>query len=1053
MRKRGQGDDAWINLNNYVVSVTGINEVDVARIKTKLSLATIKTLEVTSPLSEVSDQDFDNTGIANIFTSYDVPTNGVVVKYSHNAINRDGTLDFVFTISKEGETATITITVTVTGIDESYVDSTKAMIEGLQLKTLILTSPLGEVTEQDFDNTGNAQIFTSYTPPTNGVEVKYSHGAISSDGTFDFTFTISIRSIEKTVIISVAVAGIDVAQVRAALENLPTTAITHVDHIAAVPDWTSIDDYLFSDIIKKTRPSLSTNIEAQYRILDALNEDGDLTVEFRMRKRGQGDDAWINLNNYVVSVTGINEADVARIKTKLSLATTKTLEVTSLLSEVNDQDFDNTGTANIFTSYDVPTNGLEVKYSHDAINRDGTLVFTLTFSKGSITDSITRTITVLGIDQAIAKEALEGLPTTPIHHTNHIPAVTNWTNADDDFFTNIIKKQKPDYPSTIELQYRILNALTADGELTVEFHIRKQGLSDWTQINDYVVSVSGINEVDVASMKEILEGLTLKETLSVTNGFSEVRDRNFNNTGNANIFTSYSVPIEGVKVKYSRDALNTDENVDFTLTISKGSVSDTITKTIFVQGVDQGKAKLYLEGLTKKLFLRGSNVPTPNKGFLDENNARRIFTFANGESYSPPSNVSIYYLAAALDVNHFIITFTITRNQPTTTSEMKFVWSFTLQDGTDVKKVYDDLVKLTPQTLVVTGPLSEVTNQNFNNTGDNQIFGSSYTAPTNGVKIKYSHGALNSDGTVNFTLTINKGMATKTLTKRVAVRGINQGNAKTYLEGLTLRHYQLDDSLPTSSSGTLSSDNAEIFFTFSSGASYSSFDNVVITYQVSEIENYEFSVTFTITTNISPSIDPVSTSRVYYVGDHDVNQVYDYLENLTLRIINTTNKIPEVDNKQIFNNSGTAWIFAEYSLPNDKVTVKYTHPLIDYDGKWAYTLYIEKGDISRTLVRMVGVEGISLLSASDYIRSLTPKKFDQAPSFPEIDESWTETFDASAAAKFFSDDYVPPKGATIKYWWYKWNNKIYLEFLVDVWKSDNSYKKSQLVQIIIPIGG
>ena len=61
---------------------------------------------------------------------------------------------------------------------------------------------------------------------------------------------------------------------------------------------------------------------------------------------------------------------------------------------------------------------------------------------------------------------------------------------------------------------------------------------------------------------------------------------------------------------------------------------------------------------------------------------------------------------------------------------------------------------------------------------------------------------------------------------------------------------------------------------------YQSPKNVSITYYVSKIENYQFTVTFTIRKSDSSSTQPITITKTYYMGDRDVNNAYDYLKHL-----------------------------------------------------------------------------------------------------------------------------------------------------------------------------
>jgi len=530
--------------------------------------------------------------------------------------------------------------------------------------------------------------FDATLPPiTNDIELTYSHPPLNKDGQLTVAFIIrNVHDETQSVIIRVPieVRGIDVANTKLILETLSTTEINHFSYISAVPSWTELDDNFFWNIIKKEKPVMPPNMEIQYRIPNALTEDGELIVEFRIRK--QGDTNWVRSKNYVVKVSGINASYVASIKTMIDALTLKTLIVDGPLSEVNMQNFDNTGNAEIFVSYTPPSNGVNIKYSHSALNSNGAWDFTLFITKGSYTDSITKKIIVEGINIVNARTILEGLSTTEISQSVHIPAVSSWTELDDNFFENIIKKEKPTLPSNIEIQYRIPNAVIEDGELTVEFQIRKWGDTNWIRINDYVVNVVGINAADVALVKTMIDSLTLR-TLSLNEELSEVSNQNFDNTGNANVFASYTIPTNGVDVKYSHSALHEDGEITFIFTLTKEEQTDTISKIVAVNGIDQARAVAYLNSLTPYQHERGFIWPEPWEGTVTRNFARdhrvvlTAFEFEAGKQFWPTRNVIFSYRVEKISEDQYDVTFILTRVPPTTTEPVIWKLSYFLVDS------------------------------------------------------------------------------------------------------------------------------------------------------------------------------------------------------------------------------------------------------------------------------------------------------------------------------------------------------------------------------------
>ena len=770
---------------------------------------------------------------------------------------------------------------------------------------------------------------------------------------------------------------------------------------------------------------------------NGLTQDGDLILHFELTK---GDQPVVR-TAIEIPVIGI---DLEKAKISLEQLTPKVLTKTTDIPPLTDETtFGKTEVAKYFIdeNYQEPY-GIDITYSHEGLTQDGNLVLNFKLTKVNQPEVKTSiNIPVRGIDLEKAKTYLEGLTPKQLTKTADIPALIETTfdaSAVAEYFTD--DTYNP--PTGVTITYSH-NGLTQDGNLVLNFKIRKVNQPDEVLL---LINIPVIG-IDLGNAIAYLQGLTPK-VLTKTTDIPALTETTFDKTEAEKYFTDTYEKPDGIDITYSHEGLIGEGNLVLHFKLTKGNqpVASTLIN-ILVTGVDQSNAIAYLAGLTPKQLTKTADIlALTDETPFDTTEAAKYFTEGN---YQEPSGVTITYSHNGLTHDgNLVLNFKIKKvNQPDALLSVNIPVI-----GIDLGKAKTYFEKLTTKTQKASFNIDPLEETIFY-AGNGLRYFNDYEQPK-GVTIKYSHTGLDHDGTLVLHFTIEKqGQTPIVISRNVLVYGIDQENAASHLYVWNRRKFQVGDSLPTPKKGTLDSTNVNQFFDFSRGPAYSNLENVTITYEVSEIENYEFKVEFTIASNTSPELRRLDIT--YYMGDRDVNQVYDYLEGLTPIVVNTSNVIPEYleSNKQDFNNEGTAKIFDKYSLPNDKVTVKYTHPLIDEDGMWAYTLYIEKdGVTTRTLIKSVGVEGISMLRATNYLRSLTPKTFDQPPTFPEIDDTWKEPFDATAAARFFTNTYIPPKGATITYYWVKWNNQIYLEFTVDVWKYDHKYKFSRLIQILIPIG-
>ena len=259
--------------------------------------------------------------------------------------------------------------------------------------------------------------------------------------------------------------------------------------------------------------------------------------------------------------------------------------------------------------------------------------------------------------------------------------------------------------------------------------------------------------------------------------------------------------------------------------------------------------------------------------------------FDDSSSYQPPAYVSIAYQVSFVDNDQYTVTFTITKNQQSSTREVTLTIDYFIGNPTIVSAA-SYLYGLEKKSLTKNGDISSITEKTFNYEEVQKFFNTNDFTPPKDVTITYWHDGLNHDGNLVLNVKIKKDeQNTKTLTFDIPVVGIDQGKAQSYLQILTQKQFQVDDDLSFPKTEVLDATNANRFFTFNQEIPYSNPDNVTITYNMSEVNDYQFSVDFIITRNNPTITSPITITKTYYMGDRDVNSVYDYLENLPLQTL------------------------------------------------------------------------------------------------------------------------------------------------------------------------
>ena len=69
---------------------------------------------------------------------------------------------------------------------------------------------------------------------------------------------------------------------------------------------------------------------------------------------------------------------------------------------------------------------------------------------------------------------------------------TEWSPVTDQLLSKILIHDKPDFPSFLDIEYKIPTALTEDGTLEIKFRIKNKISENWEQEKDVNIEVEGI---------------------------------------------------------------------------------------------------------------------------------------------------------------------------------------------------------------------------------------------------------------------------------------------------------------------------------------------------------------------------------------------------------------------------------------------------------------------------------------------------------------------------------------------------------------------------------
>ena len=453
------------------------------------------------------------------------------------------------------------------------------------------------------------------------------------------------------------------------LENISNDPIEVEFYSIAFDDWSDINDDFFIKKIKKPIIKIPSEFEAQYRIPNSLNYDGDLVVDFRIRKKG--DVSWTSVNSYIVSVTGITRykmiADFDAFGEKKILERNSEnglLEVEeSVWTDRNNKYFTSPYSEQVpyMTSIKIlPIEGPPIKKDGKA-----TIEFEVTVNNNQ--KVIISYEFKVGQDTWNAKETLENMNTDPIYKENGI-ASTDWKNLDDDFFSTIIEKEKPNLPTNSDIQYRISDAISSNGNLeagnlVVDFRYRRKDINndEWTDISSqYTLNI--FLDKDLADTQTSLKGLskddiTSLEDINAVSAWTPITDEVYSDIMKV---SPPSIPTN-VEVQYQiPNAVTQDGELVVNLRYKKTDSSNwyTITHTVKVVGLNIEKAKTYINSLQLKdeqYFFDNTNSEVfstfETSIILTKENANLIFNFPEGEEYQEPTipNLLIYLLVEDLN--------------------------------------------------------------------------------------------------------------------------------------------------------------------------------------------------------------------------------------------------------------------------------------------------------------------------------------------------------------------------------------------------------------------
>ena len=300
---RNHGDSDWKSINAYTVRVYGITSM---KAKTYFDGQMKKILDRSSTSGELEIVTGDLEDVKNEYfpsNVYQKPTYLSSVKahsVDGDAIKRDGYALINFEISTlEGKKYLIPIKFKV-GKDTWDANE---ILENLNDDSIYKPNGFSSMDWTSLDDDFFLLIIEKPKPQLpNNIQIEYRIAnevtnrvnVDVSDLVVDFRYRRNdIVNDEWTTFSSQYQLGIfwdkDLFDTKSVLESLPKNDITPTTDIEAVPTWQLITDDFFNNILHVTPPSILSNIDVEYKIPNAITDDGPFITIFRFKKKGHTD--------------------------------------------------------------------------------------------------------------------------------------------------------------------------------------------------------------------------------------------------------------------------------------------------------------------------------------------------------------------------------------------------------------------------------------------------------------------------------------------------------------------------------------------------------------------------------------------------------------------------------------------------------------------------------------------------------------------------------------------------------------------------------------------
>jgi len=1000
------------------VVVSGIN---LAKAKAYIkSLIPKEFVSVNNEIASLEATPFDEQTFRKYFRGAYSPPQGVTITYSHASLTTNGNLNLHFVIRDVSthNSTTVTKTVVIRGINLA---KAKVYMERLISKPSITSDTV--IAKVDSERDFNEEIFEKYfrgvySPPS-GITITYTHNGLTEDGDLTFVFILTNGQSSVTVWITVAVSGITAAnlfqQAKSYVENfVPKTIVSVSEDIAPLSEETILDETTFSQYFEGTyNPPTSVTVSYTH---NGLIEDGNLNFVFTITNGKSS----VTVRK-TVAIRGITAAHLlqqAKSYVENFVPKTRVTASEDIAPLSEETILDETTFSQYFEGTYNPPTSVTVSYTHNGLTEDGDLNFVFTIANDKTSVTVRKTVAITGIDQGKAKTYLESLT---LHHYEDESPISSFANSSGtlnfhnaNYFFTFLNGENYQAPHNVVIGYQVSSI--EDDSFTVTFTITRNESTTEPIIltKNYI-----IGDLVIYNAVQYIKSLTKRE-FNEDGNIPPLRELTFTQQV-ANIFFSsnFEHP-EGVNIGVAHDGLTEDGDLVLHFDLFKTrdhAISKSFDINIPVKGINFGKAVTFVRTLIPKTeVIRTSPIPSLTETPFNKRIFRRYF---DRNYQSPPPGITITYSHEGIDEDGYLILhFTVFDpvNQ-FTLSQVKWIPIVGLNDTKNLTQAKTYIESFIPKTNpLASSDITAISEETlFDETTFTKYFQGTYTSPT-GVTVTYIHNGLTEDGNLNFVFILTTDYFTNKARKTIAITGIDQGKAKTYLESLTLRRYN-DMSLapPPNSTGTLNIHNAHNFFQFEEGESYQTPKNVWITYRISGIENYHYTVTFVITRFAPTTTSPLTLTKTYIVGDSTIEQAISYLKSLTPKL-NQKNDIPPLTNKFFDASEAAIYFQGTYISPNG-VTITFSTTGLTEDGTLTLHFTIVKDSdetIRRTLDISLPIRGINLSKAKNYIKSLTTKgPLEVSENIPAVVEE--TIFDDTLFTKYFQGTYTPPKEVTITY--------------------------------------